>query len=69
MNIYAFLLLFCGIAAAFVPFYKVTLWLIIPQVIFCLFCIKKAVQLFSTWKDKQVKYDILIRRNKNEFHP
>ena len=69
LNTYAILILICGIIAALLPLYKVTWWLVIPQAVVCLFCMKQAVQLFSTWGDKMDKYDILMRRNREDFHP
>ena len=69
LNTYAILILICGITAALLPLYKVSWWLIIPQAVVCLFCLKQAVQLFSSWNDKMRKYDILIKRNKTYFHP
>lgn len=41
--------------------------MIIPQVIIAFLCLKQAVHLFSTWKDKKIKYEILIGKNKNGF--
>ena len=26
-------------------------------------------EIYATWKDKKVKYRILVEKNKNEFHP
>ena len=69
LNIYAILILICGIIAALLPLYKMTWWLVIPQAVVCLFCLKQAVRLFSTWNDKMSKYDILMRRNRDDFHP
>ena len=69
LNIYAILILICGITAALLPLYTVTWWLVIPQAVISLFCLKQAVQLFSTWGDKMDKYDILMRRNRDDFHP
>ena len=69
LNIYAILVLICGIIATLLPLYKVTWWLVIPQAVVCLFCLKQAVQLFSAWHDKMDKYDILMRRNRDDFHP
>lgn len=67
LNTYSFLLLFCGIIILLMPLFKVSKWLLIPQLILSLFFIKQAGNLFSTWKDKKIKYKILLERNKNEF--
>ena len=50
-----------------IPLFKVSKPLIIPQVLIALLFIKQAAQLFSTWKDKKIKYEILIGKNKNGF--
>ncbi len=52
-----------------IPFYKISKWLIIPQVAVSLFFVMKSMKLFSTWQDKKIKYKILVEKNKNEFHP
>lgn len=67
LNTYSFLLLFCGIITVLIPFFKVSKLLIIPQVIIAFLCLKQAAHLFSTWKDKKIKYEILIGKNKNGF--
>ena len=69
LNTYAFLFLFCGIIVAVIPLFKVTKWFIIPQLIIGLFCIGQALKLLSTWKDKKIKYEILVGKNKNIFRP
>ena len=69
LNTYSFILLFCGIIAVFLPLSKISKWLIIPQLITSLFCIKQAAHLFLTWKDKKIKYEILMSKNKKEFRP
>lgn len=69
LNIYAFLLLFCGILTGFLPLFKISKFLIIPQAIIILFFLKQSFQLFSTWRDKKIKYQILIKKNQKEFKP
>lgn len=69
LNTYSFLLLICGIIVALIPFYKISKWLIIPQLAVSLFFVMKSMKLFSTWQDKKIKYKILVEKNKNEFHP
>ncbi|MBP5463734.1 MAG: hypothetical protein J6Y13_00895, partial [Treponema sp.] len=32
-------------------------------------CLKQAVRLFSAWKDKKVKYEILMEKNRDGFRP
>ena len=67
MNTYSFLLFFCGIISILIPLYKISLWFLIPQIIACLIFFKQAFKLFSSWKDKKIKYQILMGKNKNEF--
>lgn len=69
LNTYSFLLLLCGAITVLIPLYKISKWLIVPQVIGSLFCIKQAIGLFMTWKDKKTKYEILMGKNKNGFRP
>lgn len=69
LNTYSFLLLFCGIINALIPFFRISKWLIVPQIIVSLFCIKQAMHLFSAWKDKKIKYEILMKKNIKEFRP
>lgn len=69
LNTYAFLFLFCGIIVAVIPLFKITKWFIIPQLIIGLFCIGQALKLLSTWKDKIIKYEILVGKNKKTFRP
>ena len=69
LNTYAFLLMICGCAAAVLPLRKVSAWLLIPQIIVSLVFFQYAARLFSTWKDKKVKYRILYAKNKDEFKP
>ncbi len=69
LNTYSFLLLFCGIFTVLIPLFRISKWLIIPQLIVSLFCLKQAAHLFLTWKDKKIKYEILMGKNKNEFRP
>ena len=57
LNTYSFLLLLCGAITVLIPLYKISKWLIVPQVIGSLFCIKQAIDLFMTWKDKKIKYN------------
>ena len=69
LNAYAFLLFFCGTITALLPLFKVSKWLIVPQIFVVLICFKQAFQLFSTWNDKKIKYEILMGKNRKEFRP
>ncbi len=69
LNTYSFLLLFCGIICILVPIYKVSKIFFIPQVIVFFIFFYYSVKLFSTYKDKLIKCDILLKKNKDEFRP
>lgn len=69
LNTYSFLLLFCGIISILVPLYKISKVLFIPQVIVFFIFFYYSVKLFSTYKDKLIKCDILLKKNKDEFRP
>lgn len=69
LNTYAFLLMVCGIAMAVLPLRKVTPLLLIPQIIVSFVLFYYSAQLFSTWKDKKIKYSILLAKNKDGFRP
>lgn len=69
LNTYSFLLLFCGIISILVPLYKISKVLFIPQVIVFFIFFYYSVKLLSTYKDKLIKCDILLKKNKDEFRP
>ena len=69
LNAYSFLLLIAGWAIILTPLYKRSILLLIPQIISSLACITQSAKLFSSWNDKKIKYEILIKKNQNEFRP
>jgi len=69
LNTYSFLLLFCGLAVLMLPLYRSSFLLLIPQIILSLLFLKPSIRLFSSWKDKQREYSILIGKNNKEFRP
>ncbi len=69
LNAYSFLLLIAGLAIILPPLYKRSILLLIPQIISSLACITQSAKLFSSWNDKKIKYEILIKKNQNEFRP
>lgn len=69
LNFYAFLLLFCGMLTGIIPVFKISKFLIIPQTIIILIFLYQSLRLFSTWRDKQIKYTILIKKNQKQFKP
>ncbi len=51
------------------PLYRSSFLLLIPQIILSLLFLKPSIRLFSSWKDKQREYSILIGKNNKEFRP
>jgi hypothetical protein len=52
-----------------VPFYRISRWILIIQVIAAIKLFTIAGRLFSTWKDKKLKMELLKKRNQSEFRP
>ena len=67
LNIYSFLLAGAGILALLSPFYLISKWTLIVQVIIAVNLFMFSARLFSTWKDKNRKIDILVKKNKHIF--
>lgn len=67
LNAYSFFLVICGIAVVALPLRKVSLWLLVPQIILSFVFFYHSAQLFATWKDKKIKYSILLAKNKSIF--
>lgn len=69
LNSYAFLLLAMGTGIAFIPLYRISWWLLIPQALGAILCLKGAYSIFSSWEDKKRKYRMLMERNRTELRP
>jgi hypothetical protein len=69
LNIYSLLLVCAGILALVLPFYLITKWTLIIQVIIAVKIFIFSARLFSTWENKKREIDLLVKRNKNEFRP
>lgn len=69
LNTYSFLLLLCGIIILLFPFFRLNKLLIILQVTISFVFFYHSMRLFSTYKDKLKKCDILIKKNFKEFKP
>lgn len=69
LNSYAFLLLAMGTGIAFIPLYRISWWLLIPQALGAIPCLKGAYSIFSSWEDKKRKYHMLMERNRTELRP
>lgn len=67
LNIYAFLLLFLVICVLGIPLFKITVFLIIPQMIVAIILFQNSFRLFSTWDDKKRKYAVLLAKNRKSF--
>jgi hypothetical protein len=63
------LIIFAGILILIVPLYKISKWTLVIQGIIAIKLFIIAGKLFSTWEDKKLKLDILIKRNQDEFRP
>jgi hypothetical protein len=51
------------------PFYTISKWIFVIQAIAAIKLFVIAGKLFSTWEDKKLKMDILIKRNQDKFRP
>ena len=69
LNIYSFLLIGAGVLVLLIPFYKISLWIIILQVIVSIKLIIVGGKLFSTWTYKKRKVTVLTARNRRIFQP
>ena len=69
LNFYAFLLLLCGIGIGVIPLYRTSLWLLVPQVIAVLVCLKGCIGIFSSWGQKVREYTVLYSRNEQGLRP
>ncbi len=58
-----------GILTLIVPFYKISKWILVIQIIAAIKLLIVSAKLFSAWEDKKRKMDILIKRNQDEFRP
>jgi hypothetical protein len=67
LNIYSFLVAIAGILVLLLPLYKIAIWTLAGQIPVSLYLFKVSFDLFSTYKDKLKKIDILIGKNKKEF--
>lgn len=67
LNAYSFLLMICAVVVVALPLRKVSPLLLIPQIIISFLFFYYSVKLFSTWKDKKIKYRILLAKNKDGF--
>jgi hypothetical protein len=69
LNIYSFLIICAGIITLVAPFYLITKWTLVIQVIIAIRLFMISGRLFSTWKNKKKEIDILKKRNQVEFRP
>ena len=69
LNIYSFLIIFLGILSLLVPFYLITKWTLVLQVLIAICLFSTAGKLFSTWSFKKREITLLINKNKKEFRP
>jgi hypothetical protein len=69
LNIYSFLIAGAGILTLVAPFYKISKWTLVIQAIAAIKLFMVAGKLFSAWKDKKLKIEILKKKNQDEFRP
>ena len=69
LNIYTFLIVCAGILILVIPFYIISKWIIIAQIIIAIKLFMISGRLFSTWDSKKREMTILIKRNQVEFRP
>jgi hypothetical protein len=69
LNTYAILILLSGILTLVLPFYLITKWILIAQIIIAVQLFLISGRLFSTWDAKKREIYLLINRNKTEFRP
>lgn len=69
INIYSILIVFAGILTLAFPFYLISRWIIVIQVIISIKLFMISGRLFSTWENKKKEIDILTKRNQVEFRP
>jgi len=69
LNIYSFLLVFAGILAFLLPFYKISVYILFIQAIVAIKIWHIAGKLFSAYEDKKRKREILLNRNRDVFRP
>lgn len=67
INIYGIILFILAISFSLIPFYKISYWYILPQLIIVFSCMKFAFSILKSWKDKKRMYNILFRQNVKEF--
>jgi len=69
LNIYSFLLAGAGILTLTAPFYFISKWTLVLQVIISIYLLTMSGKLFSAWESKKREIDILVKRNQSEFRP
>lgn len=69
INIYSFLIICTGILVLILPFYRITLWILLVQGLIAIYLFNISLKLFSTYNDKLIKIKILLGKNKNKFRP
>jgi len=69
LNAYSFLLVFAGALAFLPPFHKISIYILLIQAIIAIKIWHIAAKLFSSYKDKIKKREILVNRNQNSFRP
>jgi len=69
LNIYSFLLAGAGILTLTAPFYHLSKWTLVAQILIAIYLLTMSGNLFSAYKNKIKEIEILIKRNRVEFRP
>ena len=69
LNLYAFVLVGAGILTLTAPFYWISRWALVLQVIAAINLFVLAGKLFATWGEKKRAVRMLVRKNRFKFRP
>ena len=69
LNTYGFMLILGGLLIIALPFWLITVYTLIGQVVIGIIPIGFGISLISSWNDKKREYNVLMERNKNNFRP
>lgn len=67
LNTYGFMLILGGLLIIALPFWLITVYTLIGQVVIGIIPIGFGISLISSWNDKKREYNVLMERNKNNF--
>jgi hypothetical protein len=56
-----------GILVILLPFYKITIWTLVGQVLIAIYLFSVSIQMLGTWDEKKRKIELLISRNSKKL--